>query len=231
MHIRTKLYLIIPLVILIFFVSCERAGEDILVLMPEKTQLVFENEYVRVLNITLEPGDKQPLHFGENRLIYALSNYTIKYYLEDDATEIPWNEGGIHWHEAGKHAVENVGETIADYLVIERKAIELSVESDGITETEVMIQDTEYATAVFENDYAHVVRVHLPAGSTIPEHDGINRLVYSLSDYTIRYTSEIKGTVETEFEAGDIHWHSPGVHSVENIGDSEASYIVFSLKQ
>jgi len=231
MHIRTKLYVIIPLVVLILLVSCEPAEEDILVLMPEKTQLLFENEYVRVLNITLEPGDKQPLHFGGNRLIYALGNYSIKYYRDDDATDIPWNEGGIHWHEAGKHAVENVGETIADYLVIERKATDLPVETDEIAETDIMIQDIEYTTAIFENDYAHVVRIHLPAGSLIPEHYGVNRLIYSLSDYTIRYTSEIKGTVETEFEASDIHWHSPGVHSVENIGDEGALFLIFSLKQ
>lgn len=231
MHIRTKLYVIIPFVVLFLFISCERAEEDILVLMPENTQLLFENEYVRVLNITLEPGDKQPLHFGGNRLIYALSDYTIKYYRDEDATEIPWNEGGIHWHDAGKHAVENVGETIAEYLVFERKAIELPVESDEISETGIMIQDIEYATAIFENDYAHVVRVHLPADSSIPEHDGIYRLVYSLSDYTIRYTSEINGMSETEFEAGDIHWHSPGVHSVENIGDKDALFLIFSLKQ
>lgn len=221
--------LLIPAVIL--FSACERPDVDILNLMPEQTQLLFENEYVRVLNVKLEPGETQPLHHGGNRLIYALTNYSIYYYQPDDTTEISWNTGGIHWHEAGMHAVEIASETMADYLVFERKSIDLPATQYPDEEPDFMIPETGFMHTIFENAHARVSHISIPAGESIPEHEGLYRLVYSLADYSIRYSSDVIDTVEGEFETGDFHWHAPDVHRVENIGEEFAEYLVFEFKR
>lgn len=220
---------IIPLLILFLFAACERADEDILKSMPEKTKLIFENEYVRVFNSTLEPGEVQPFHRGGNRLIYALSNYTIDYYQQEDTTEITWNKGGLHWHEEGIHAVENVGQTVADYLVIERKKATLPDTEHDIDERTPILAETGFTIEQFENDYARVCRVTIPSGELMPGHYCFNRLIYSLSDYKIHYTSEKQDTIDKEFFTGDFHWHPADRHSIENIGEEDAKFIIFEF--
>ncbi len=223
--------IIISFLVIFIFAACERVEEDILQLMPESTQLLFENDYVRVLNVTLEQGEAQPLHQCGNRIIYALNDYTINYYQPEDTTEISWNKGGIHWHERGYHAVENIGETLVDYLLIERTETELPAAAPVVHEADPALPETGEVIDLFENNHARIARIILPAGYSMHDIDGFHRLVYSLSNYQIRYTSEAKGTIESEFNEGDFHWHSAGIYSIENIGDTDAEFIVFGFLQ
>lgn len=227
----TRHSILFPALLILLFSACERTDDDILKLMPENTHLMFENNYIQVLNVVLEPGQGQPLHQCGNRLIYARNDYTINYHQPDDTTEISWNKGGVHWHEKGYHAVENVGETLADYLVIERTETALPAAVSLRPEAEVAPLPQEHVTEIFENNHARVMRITLPPGKSIPEHDGPNRLVYSLSQYEIQYTSETAGTVEREFNEGDFHWHTPGYHSIKNIGETDAEFIIFGFLQ
>jgi hypothetical protein len=211
--------------------SCQPSDRDILHLMPDQTKLLFENEYVRVLNVFLEPGEIQPLHHGGNRLIYAQTNYTINYYQPDDTTEISWNKGGVHWHEAGLHAVENSGDTPADYFVFERKPVALPSTNHHTDELDYMMSENGFKHTVFENAHARVSHISIPSGGSIAEHEGLYRIVYSLSDYTIRYSSDVIGTVEREFKIGDFHWHVTDMHSIENIGEEHVEFLVIEFKQ
>jgi hypothetical protein len=228
---RTISLIILPALLILLMAACDSGEEDILLLMPENTRLLFENEYVRVLNVTLEPGDAQPLHMGGNRLIYALGDYTIRYTRPEDVTEINWNRGGVHWHERGKHAVENIGETTVEYLVIERMATDLPAVDPPHLDIDEALAETGMAMELFENAHARVCKIAIPSGVSTPAHVSPYRLIYSLSDYTIRFTSEDSGIVENEFSEGDMHWHPAGMHTVENIGQTEAVYLVFSFLQ
>lgn len=86
------------------------------------TQMVFDNDFVRVAEVRIPPGSKQPMHHGLNRLIYALSDYTITYSSDQaDDKESSFSAGDAHWHSADEHAVANSGETEAQFLVIQFK--------------------------------------------------------------------------------------------------------------
>jgi quercetin dioxygenase-like cupin family protein len=228
---RTISLIILPALLILLMAACDRGEEDILLLMPDNTRLIYENEFIRVLNVMLEPGQAQPLHMGGNRLIYALSEYTIRYTQPEDITEMNWNRGGVHWHEKGMHAVENIGETTVEYLVIERKDTDLPVVDSPHPDIDEALAETGLAMEMFENAHARVCRIAIPPGESTPAHVSPHRLVYSLSDYTIRFTSEETGVVENEFSEGDMHWHPAGMHTVENIGQTEAVYMVFSFLQ
>jgi len=227
----THRLLFLFIIIALVFSSCDRTEDDILTLMPENTSLLFENNYIRVLNIMLEPGEAQPLHECGNRFIYSLDDYTINYYQPEDTTEISWNAGGLHWHNRGLHAVENTGEGNVEYLVIERSDNRVPAVTPATDEVETDIELSEFVTEVFENDHARVSRVTLPAGALLQEHHGLHRLIYSLTDYKIRYTSNTDDIIEIEHSDKDFHWHVAGYHSVENIGDTEAEFLVFEFIQ
>lgn len=86
--------------------------------------------------------------------------------------------------------------------------------------------DSEHVETPFETAYAHVHRVELPAGAALSPHEGGARVIYSLQPYTLQFKTE-GTTSERTFDADDVHYHSGGVHEVENTGDQAASFLAF----
>jgi hypothetical protein len=197
--------------------------------VPETVQ--FENEFVKVSEFVLKSGDKTPLHEGGARVVYALSDYKIKWTEGDQVSEKAWQKGNVHWHEAIEHAVENIGETEANYIVVTRKENPLPETGDYSMAKDASQSDTEHATAVFENEHVRVIEVKLAAGDSQPMHDGVNRLIYSLSAYEIEYTSDQMDTKHMNMNKDDIHWHTADKHAVKNIGETLAHYLIFEFVQ
>ena len=84
----------------------------------DHSEAVFENDQVKVIEVHIPPGERQPTHHGLSRVIYALSDYTIAYTSDRSKTEeTTVTKGEAHWHEADAHAVENTGESEAHYLI------------------------------------------------------------------------------------------------------------------
>jgi len=80
---RNLIVFIILALYLLCFLNCEKAEKneivkDIVKFAPKNTKLVFENDYVKVIEFYLKPGEKLPMHEGGKRIIYALTDYTIK---------------------------------------------------------------------------------------------------------------------------------------------------------
>jgi len=82
--------------------------------------VVLTNDAFTVHKISLAPGDALPEHFGFDRVVYALSDYTVTLTDPEDGSsmERSYQAGDVHDHEAGRHRVENNGSTPADYLVV-----------------------------------------------------------------------------------------------------------------
>jgi hypothetical protein len=205
--------------------------QNILASYPELTSLVFENDYVRVVEFTLGPGDELPLHHGERRVVYSLSDYTLEW-LEGEAEPITkeWTTGTVHFHDAVPHAARNAGSTEARYLVVSRKTVPLPIIEAYGAERDVAAADADHSKEIFENDQVRVIEVHIIPGEKQPAHHGLNRLIYALSDYTITYSSDRTGTEESIVEIGEAHWHGPDEHAVENTGETEAHYLIFAWK-
>jgi hypothetical protein len=189
-------------------------------------QTLFANEHVEVYRATLEPGEKMPVHSGHARLVYSLSDYTIAWTERGETTTKTWRAGDVHRHEALDHAVENTGNTIADYLVVARTDRALPGVEHGAAAAEVT---GGYAALIAEYDDARVLRVALPAGGRQPIHEGTARVVYSLNDYSVVFSTPDGEELEREFATGDVHWHDAGPHAVANAGDETARFVIFAL--
>ncbi|MHA7815144.1 MAG: cupin domain-containing protein [Pseudohaliea sp.] len=189
-------------------------------------ETLFSNPYVEAYRITLAPGEAQPLHAGTQRIVYSLSDYTIRWTEDGETTSKRWREGEVHYHEALEHAAENTGNTIADFLVVARTDTPLpAVESDG----DASAVAGGYATLIAEPADARVLRVALPAGARQPLHAGAPRLVYSLNDYSVSFITADGEVAEAELESGEMHWHDAGPHAVENTGDDTARFVIFAF--
>ena len=209
----------------------EKVIEENVATHPANTTVKIENDYVKVVEFMIKPGDKLSLHKGGPRAIYSLSDYKLKWTEGDQETEKEWTKGHAHWHNAIEHAVENIGDTDANYLVVTRKEMALPQTDDYDIAQDASQLDSDHANIIFENEHVRIIEVKLAAGESQTMHHGINRLIYSLTSYQIEFISDKMETMETKVEAGDTHWHTADKHAVENIGETLAHYLIFEFKQ
>jgi len=95
---------------------------DALSVAPEIYQVLFENDRVRVLNVTGEPGTSSPLHSHPDSVMHAVSDASIVITSEEGESkrvEVP--AGVTFWTPASKHAVENVGTGSVHFIRVELK--------------------------------------------------------------------------------------------------------------
>ena len=96
---------------------------DVLKASPDKYKLVLENDYVRVIEYTLKPGEKDNPHTHLQKTSYVISGGTFRVYPENeepfDYVEV---NGVTEWSDkTSKHYVENVGNTTITILLTEIK--------------------------------------------------------------------------------------------------------------
>jgi len=196
---------------------------------PEK---IFENDYARVFRVQLEPGESLSPHEGGPRLIYSLSDYSIDWVEngEQEGTK-NWKQGDVHAHGEGMHAATNNGQTTAEWIAFVRKSDQLPACEMQSQEEAMREVSGEQAKVLYEDDMFKIAEVQLAAGEEIPMHEGMNRLIYSMSDYTMAYLEEGEGATQTTYKAGDVHWHDACNHSVSNPGDNNARFLVVGYKE
>ncbi len=220
------------LVVLVFGCATEKKDQQETAASDNTRTSILDNDYAEVVKVVLQPGDAQEAHEGKDRLIYSLNDYSIEWMEKgEDLGVKEWKEGMIHYHVAGMHAAKNNGDTNAEWLVFVRKDSALPECGDNTLENDVTSVAEERTEVLFENELFKATKVVLPAGEKLPMHSGINRVIYSLSDYMVEYESDKEGEIEKSFSAGDVHWHEACMHSMENIGENDAELLVVAYKK
>jgi hypothetical protein len=194
--------------------------------------VMFENDYAKVSKITLAPGESQQTHEGESRVIYALTDYSIDW--EEQGENLgtkTWKTGDVHFHEAGEHAATNNGNTSAEWLVFAKKNADLPDCGENTVDNDVSAVAPNFASVLLDNADFKFTEITLQTGESIPMHSGINRIIYSLSDYELAYESDAKGKLNKQFATGDIHWHEACQHALKNSGETEAKFLVIGFKR
>ena len=195
-------------------------------------EVVFENQYAKVVKVSLAPGEALAPHKGEQRIIYSLSDYSIEWEEagKDEGVKT-WKKGDVHFHEASRHAAKNNGDATAEWLAFVKKDAELPECGENTLENDVNSVAPDFADQRFENDVFKITEVTLPQGENIPTHAGVNRMIYSLNDYQIMYESDKEEKTEKTFKSGDNHWHEACQHALENTGETEAKLLVVAFKK
>jgi quercetin dioxygenase-like cupin family protein len=211
----------------------EQAGTDESEAAPIEVSpsILFENDYARVAQVRLEPGEALADHDGMVRLIYSLGDYRINWTEQGrDEGEKTWSAGDVHRHDAGQHAARNVGDTPAEWLVFNRKenALPTCAQTEKPTLDELAVDGVQLR---FDDDRFRLFEVTLPPQGKLPMHAGINRLIYALADNTIRYQEEGAEPVEKTLKAGEVHWHDGCNHALENLGETDARFLVVAFKK
>jgi quercetin dioxygenase-like cupin family protein len=96
--------------------------EDAAKVAPHVYKVLFENEQVRMLEVSMQPGDRSEMHSHPDYLVYMLSDGKVKLTAPSGETaEVELTAGTAMWREAEEHSTENVGGTVVHGLFFEPK--------------------------------------------------------------------------------------------------------------
>ena len=97
-------------------------AEDAAKVAPHVYKVLFENERVRLLEVSMQSGDSSEMHSHPDNLIYMLSDGKVTFTdASGDAADLEVHAGESMWMEATEHATDNVGGTAVRALFFEPK--------------------------------------------------------------------------------------------------------------
>lgn len=97
-------------------------NSDAVAVAPEVYSILFENDRVRVLDVTGEPGTVSPMHSHPDSVMHALNDATIVVTSDQgDSNEVAIPAGATFWTAATTHSVENLGTETVRFIRVELK--------------------------------------------------------------------------------------------------------------
>ena len=91
------------------------ASMDPLVVSPAAHTLAFENDQIRVLKASFDPGEESPMHSHPDTVGYILSGGKLDFTTADGAVEHRESvTGQAMFRPATSHSVKNVGDTLVE---------------------------------------------------------------------------------------------------------------------
>jgi quercetin dioxygenase-like cupin family protein len=89
---------------------------------PEVYKSVFENERIRVNEITFKPAAKIAMHQHPDHVVYWLSGGTLRIFSPDGKhMDVTAKAGEVVWLPATTHSAENIGATEIRAVQVELK--------------------------------------------------------------------------------------------------------------
>ena len=85
------------------------------------TEVIFENERVRVLEYLDAPGDRTTPHQHPDSVMITLSTFRRRLSLGAEQRDVEIQAGGAHWLPAQQHAGENIGDSPTHTFFVELK--------------------------------------------------------------------------------------------------------------
>lgn len=196
---------------------------------PKQEKLIFENEYVRAYEATLNPGESLQPHETGNRLIYSLSQYALRYHWDNKVSEENRKAGDVHFHPAGVHYEENAGKQKAVFLVVERTSKALpAAEGSGRDMAKASPHNTR---VLLDREQAKIFEVTLYPKDAVAMHFGLNRMIYGLTSYELFEKTPDGKEQKEAHKKGGCEWQAAGMHGVENRGSQVAKFVVFAFKK
>src|SRR5438045_6528780 len=98
------------------------SAQDPAVVNSKTIKLKFENDRVRVLEVTLPPGVKEQVHSHPAYVIYVLEGGRDRNYASDGkVTEGELKTGVVLYRDPLTHAAENIGDKALHMILVELK--------------------------------------------------------------------------------------------------------------
>ena len=95
---------------------------DPVVTNPMHYKVIFENEHVRVLDYTDQPGDRTTPHEHPNSVMYTLTSFRRRLSSGDVERDVDISAETTSWLPAQQHSGHNIGDTPTHVILVELKS-------------------------------------------------------------------------------------------------------------
>jgi len=202
------------------------AAQDPIKSNPKVYHLVFENDTVRVLHVSVPPGAKTVLHEHPDNAVVVLTDSKIKFTGDDGkSVDVERKAGEAMWSPAGKHMGENTGTGPIEAVIVELKG------NKAPTATIPTSRPDTTLTQAFDNPRATGVKAtmapafHEPADTT---HE-FDQVVIALAPAAI--SLNVEGKTKTSWKTGDAMFIGRGQkHESKNTGGKPAEVFIVAIK-
>lgn len=106
--------------------------EDPVFTNPDHYSVVFENEYVRVLDYSDVPGQMTTPHMHPNSVLIALTDFERRLRVEGHEREVSMAVGQAVFLPAQRHTGENIGTTPTRTILVELKGAAAGIAGDAL---------------------------------------------------------------------------------------------------
>jgi quercetin dioxygenase-like cupin family protein len=110
------------LAILFLFFTTTSQTQDVAKVASDTNRVIFENEQVRVMSVTVKPGQRVPMHSHPASVVYFFHDATMQFTFPDGSTKV----GNVKadtaiWMDPVTHAAQNIGTTDFQEVHVELK--------------------------------------------------------------------------------------------------------------
>jgi len=200
------------------------------VLNEPRHHLKFENQFVRVFDVQVPPGDTTLFHIHSNDYLFvSIGDATLKAeVLGSQPGDLIVKNGECRYSKAPlTHRVTNVAKEQFRNITIEVLKSPGIGAGAGAEEKEIPGH-----TLVLDNDRVHVERVVIEPGQSIPTHTHLRSgLGVAVSAAEIQIESPGQKPRTVQFEPGGFQWlDGPQTHSMKNVGNTRFEAIHIDWK-
>ena len=112
----------ITLLFAAMFIAGNSFAQDVTVTDPDHNKVEFENDQLRVIRVTHNPGDSGEMHSHPEGLVIFLTDVKVKLTTPDGTTrDAEGKAGQVIWMSAVTHKAEYTGDKPSELIHIEMK--------------------------------------------------------------------------------------------------------------
>jgi beta-alanine degradation protein BauB len=142
------------LLVVVSLVALPLLAQDAAKVGPDVYKCIFENEKVRVCEVTFKPGASVAMHSHPQHLVYVMSPGKLHIMPAGKApVDADFKPGMAVWSEAETHSAVNQGKTELRGLVVEFK------EAPDPVATAVMDMERQWGAAMLAGDVAKIENI------------------------------------------------------------------------
>ena len=103
--------------------ASQQYDQDVLKVIPENYQLLFENTFVRVIEARVPPGTEEKPHRHMRGVSICMTEYTVESRILPDGQWVRSDRkhGTVYWSDSSLHILRNVGKTTSHTIRVELK--------------------------------------------------------------------------------------------------------------
>jgi quercetin dioxygenase-like cupin family protein len=195
---------------------------------PDMYKVLLENDYVRVVQYTIKPGETDKPHTHPAKVSYVVNGGTLQINLGDSSFVTTDPSGEATFRGAvPRHTAANIGTTPVTIVLFEIKKIDAPVVPAG---EDPFANNPSTLKVLLENDSVRVMEAAIPPGHKEKQHTHPPYAMYVMNSGSVRMHFADGTTRDVQFNAGEARFSDRVTHWAENTGTSTVRIILVEIR-